>query len=116
MFKGLLTAAALLTIASNANAGTLQNGVWTSTCAGEPGPAPEIKSNTPDAYNKSAPVAAAWSTSAKAYYECVKAEIQADQSAMIDAVNTKFKALSAEIEGVNNANTAAIEKLKAKSK
>ena len=112
MFTRIFTVAALTMLsASAAMAGSLQNGVWTSTCAAAGDP-PTISGKSPAAYNSSAKEAQAWQEKAKAYADCVSAEAKADQNAVVTGANDNIKKLSDQITTLNTQSSDALAKLK----
>src|SRR5579859_6243163 len=117
MLTRILAAAAFATLsAAAAQAGTLQNGVWTpSGCGADPGPAPVMDGSNQKTYTKSAKDFQAWQDKAKVYAECMSQEAKADQNVVVDTTN---KTMTAVNEGskkfVDDAN-AAMEALKKKA-
>ena len=116
MLTRILAAAAFAALsAAAAQAGTLQNGVWTpTTCGADPGPAPVMDGKNQNTYTKSAKEFQAWQDKAKPYAECLAKEAKTDQNSVVDATN---KVMTAVNEGskkfVDDAN-AAMEALKKK--
>jgi hypothetical protein len=107
-------AAALATLATaSAQAGTIQNGAWTpsSTCV-DPGEVPHFSSKSPDAYNKSAKIAADWQGKAKTYADCVSADAKADQQAVITGANGAIAKINDGLNAMKDESQAAVEKLK----
>jgi hypothetical protein len=115
MFPRIFAAAALVALAASAaEAGTLQNGTWTPSCASAPGDAPQISSKSPDAYNKSAKAVQDWEAKAKAYADCMTSEAKADQNAIVNSVNDVVKKINDQSVALQQESTDAIQKLKAK--
>ncbi len=115
MLNRFLAVAALVTTAmASAQAGTLQNGVYTPNCTA-PGDAPAFSSKSPEAYNKSAKAAQDWQATAKTYADCLNAEAKNDQQAIISTANDTVKKLSDQINALNADSAAAVEILKKKN-
>ena len=112
MIIRFLAVAALATMSVAAQAGTLQNGVWTPSCPAAAADAPEISSKSPDAYNKSAKAFQTWQANYKAYVECLSGEAKTDQSVIVETINTNVKKFNDQSTAGIAANNAAIEALK----
>ena len=102
------------TISVAAQAGTLQNGVWTPNCPAMPGDAPEFSTKSPEAFNKSQKAVQDWQTHVVAYTDCLKGEVKTDQEAVVGTANTNIKKLSDELGSVGAAQQAAVDTLKKK--
>jgi hypothetical protein len=117
MLIRILAAAAFATLsAAAAQAGTLQNGVWTPTNCKDPGNAPMLSDKSPDAYNKSAKPVQAWQDAAKTYQDCMQSETKADQNAIISAANTSLGHLSDQAKALKDSADAAMAKLNGAAK
>jgi hypothetical protein len=117
MFTRILAVAAFATLSAvAAQAGTLQNGVWTPNGCKEPGDAPLLSSKSPEAYNKSAKLVQAWQDSARVFQDCIKSETKADQDVIINGANASLSKLNDQAKALNDSATAAMEKLKGASK
>ena len=115
MLTRMLAAAALVTLATAAQAGTLQNGTYTVNCA-DPGDAPSFSSKSAESFNASVKVVQAWQAKAQEYQNCLNTEIKADQQIMIDSANANVKKLSDKVAALNAQQQAAVDKLKKASK
>jgi hypothetical protein len=111
MLIRLFAAAALATGSVAAQAGTLQNGVYTVSCT-TPGDPPVFSSKSPDAYNKAGKEAQVWQDAVKAYQTCLQTEVKADQQILIDTANKAIQALSDQITALNAQSQDAMAKLK----
>jgi hypothetical protein len=115
MLTRMIAAAALATLATAAQAGTLQNGTYTVNCT-DPGDPPTFSSKSADSFNASVKVVQTWQAKAQEYQNCLNSEIKADQQIMIDAANANVKKLSDKVAALNAAQQAAVDKLKKASK
>ncbi len=112
MFTRIILAGAITALSLGAaQAGTLQDGVWTPNCT-SPGDAPEISSKNPAAYNTSAKAIQAWQQTAQTYANCVNTEAKTDQGAVVTGANGAVGKLNDQINAMKAANDAAVEKLK----
>lgn len=110
-----LAAVAVATFALGAQAGTLQNGVWTpSGCGSDPGAAPEMNGKTGETYNKSAKDYQTWADKAKAYQECLVGEAKTDQNSIVEGTNKAITAINEGSKKFQDAANEAMEKLKKK--
>lgn len=100
-------------LAPAAEAGSLENGVWTPKCTAPP-PAPEISSESAAAYNETGKAMLAWQTTAKAYVDCLSGEAKADQSTIVNTANASVTALSAQINALNQKSAEAAAALNKK--
>jgi hypothetical protein len=115
MLKQILAAGAFAALtAAAAQAGTLQNGVWTPNCPPMPGDPPTFSSKSPEAYNKSAKVAQEWQANAKAFADCLNGDAKADQNTIVSTANADVTKLSSEITALSADSAAAVEALKKK--
>jgi hypothetical protein len=115
MLKLLFATAALTALSfAGAQAGTLKDGVWTSTCT-MPGDAPAFSSKSPQAYNESMKAAQEWQGSAKAYADCLNNDAKTDQGLIVTTANGNVTKLSAQITDLNAASADAVDKLKKKA-
>jgi hypothetical protein len=115
MLKGFLAAAALVALTGAAQAGTLQNGVWTANCP-DPGAAPEISGKSAAAYNESGKAAQEWQVKAQAYGQCMSAEAKADSGVIVETTNAKVQTLNNQLQAMNAQSKAALDKLQAQAK
>lgn len=114
MIRILAVAAAFTALSVAAQAGTLQNGVWTPNCPAMPGDAPEWSTKSPEAFNKSQKAVQDWQTHVVAYSDCIKGEVKADQEVVVGTANTNIKKLSDQLAGVTASQQTAIDTLKKK--
>ena len=110
--RTLAVAAAFAGLSFAAQAGTLQNGVWTPNCPSVPGDPPEFSTKSPDAFNKSQKLVQDWQSKVIAYNDCLKGETKADQDVIVGTANADIKKLSEQISGLSADQQAAVEKLK----
>jgi hypothetical protein len=108
----MLAVAAFATVSFGvAQAGTLQNGTWTSKCPPPPEP-PVISSKSPDAYNASQKLLQPWADATKEFQTCLSDDLKSDQQVMIDSANASMSALNAKMIAVKADQEAAVAKLK----
>ena len=100
-------------LAPPAEAGTLENGVWTPKCTAPAAP-PEISAGSASAYNETAKAMLAWQTTAKAYADCLNGEAKADQSTIVNTANASINTLSQEINALNQKSADAAAALNKK--
>ena len=106
-------AAFVAALPAAAQAGSLENGVWTPKCTAPP-PAPDISSESAAAYNETGKAMLAWQTTAKAYVDCLSSEAKADQGTIVNTANASVNALSAEINALNQKSADAAAALNKK--
>jgi hypothetical protein len=114
MLKYVIAATAFVALSTTAQAGTLQNGVWTPNCPAVPGDPPEFNTKSPEAFNKSQKAVQEWQSGVIAYNDCMKGEVKTDQEIIVGAANSSIKKLSDELSGLSAAQQAAVETLKKK--
>ena len=112
MLIRIFAATAIVALSSVAQAGTLQNGVWTPNCPNVPGDAPEFSTKSPEAFNKSQKLVQTWQSTVIAYNDCMKGEVSADQGIIVGTANANIKKLSDELGGLSAAQATAVDKLK----
>lgn len=113
LIRTFATLALTTLAAAAASAGTIQNGTWAPSAACvNPGDAPHVSSKSPEAFNKSQKAIQEWQGNAKAYADCINSEGKADQQAIIAGANGAIGKVSDQVKGLNDEQTAAIEKLK----
>ena len=115
MLTRILAAAAFATLSVAAQAGTLQNGTWTTTCT-PPGDVPPISDKSPEAYNKSAKALQGWQTTAQEFQTCLQAQAKGDSDVIVSTANAALTKLSDDSKAMVAANDAALAKLKSASK
>jgi len=115
MLTRILAAAAFATLSVAAQAGTLQNGVWTTTCT-PPGDVPPIADKSPEAYNKSAKALQGWQTAAQQFQTCMQGQAKADSDVIVTTANAALTKIADDSKAMVAANDAALAKLKAASK
>jgi len=116
MLTRILAAAAFATLsAAAAQAGTLQNGVWTpTTCGTDPGAAPVMNGSSQKSYTASAKEFQAWQDKAKVFAACIAEEAKKDQNAVVETTNKTVTGINdGSKKFVDDAN-AAMEALKKK--
>jgi hypothetical protein len=112
MFNRMLAVAALATVSFGvAQAGTLQNGTWTTKCPAPPEP-PVISSKSPEAYNASQKLLQPWADAAKEFQTCLNDDLKSDQQVMIDSATASMNAINAKMTALKTDQEAAVAKLK----
>jgi hypothetical protein len=108
----------LLTIALAAplyvNAGTLIDGKWSlATCGSKP-EVPTIDQTNVETFNQSVAQINDWQQQAKAYYECLVKEANADNAVIADTANAAQADYRAAVERIGKEADAAKKKLESK--
>ena len=117
MLTRLLAAAAFTTLTVGAaQAGTIANGVWTTSCPGNPGAAPTMDGHNQASYSKSAKEYQAWQEKAAPFQTCIANEAKTDQTAVVEGANKTMGVLVDSSKAFKDAADAAIEKLKGGAK
>lgn len=102
MTRQMLLATAFLALTTAAaQAGTLADGRWAPTgCGSEPQPV-GLDLASVEAYNRSIPAAKAWQQQANAYVACLIREANADNTAIVKAVNEAQGRIKAQFDRIN---------------
>lgn len=114
MIRSILsTTVLLLFAAATARAGTLKDGQWSASgCGAEPA-AVSLDATSVEAYNRGIEKAKTWEQQAKAYVACMVAEGNADNGAIVKAVNDAQARIKDGFEHINAKATEAQEKFSA---
>lgn len=82
-----LSAWILLFTATTTHAGSLKNGLWTTSKCGSLSAAPMVNDSSVDAYNNSVAAINNWQQASSAYLDCMVKEANADNNAIAEAAN-----------------------------
>ncbi len=108
MTRPLLLAFVFLALATPAaQAGSMSDGHWTPTgCGSEPQPV-GLDLSSIEAYNRSIPAAKAWQQQANAYVSCLIGEANADNGAIVKAVNEAQGRIKSQFDRINAEGSSA---------
>jgi hypothetical protein len=106
-----LAAGLLLSMITTATAGSLTEGKWTPTACGVEPPAVTLDLSSVGAYNRSIAAVQTWQKQTNAYSACLIGEANADNGAIVAAVNAAQQRAKAGFERIKADADSAPEKL-----
>ncbi len=106
-----LVAISMCCTAGAANAGTLVKGNWVPADCGAKPAVPSVDDRDVDAYNKSVAAINDWQQKARAYYECLIKEANADNNVIADTANREQAEYRETVGKIGSAVEAAKKKL-----
>lgn len=104
----------ILVLSFSAEAGSINQGVWSPANCGEKPAAPAIPDNDVKAFNASMNQINDWQTKVKVYFECLVKEANADNTAIAESANRQQAEHQKLVESLNAQIDAAEKKLSKK--
>ena len=101
----------LIAMLSSAEAGTINQGVWSPANCGEKPAAPVIPDTDVKAFNAAMNQINEWQTKVKVYFECLVKEANADNTAVAESANRQQAEHQKLVESLNAQIDAAEKKL-----